>query len=50
MAGNGNDRVGACSLDQASLDVWDFADLDEAASAALEVYGADAVTAAAHCA
>lgn len=50
MAGNGNDRVHASSLDQASLDIWDFADPDEAANAALEVYGADAITAAAHCA
>ncbi|CDX21374.1 conserved hypothetical protein [Mesorhizobium plurifarium] len=50
MAANGNDRVHARFLDQASLDVWDFANPDEAANAALEVYGADAITAAAHCA
>lgn len=48
MAGNGNDCVHATSLNQASLDVWDFADPDEAAVAAIEVYEADRITAAAH--
>jgi len=50
MAANGNDRVHARSFDQGSPDVWDFADPNEAANAALEIYGADAITAAAHCA
>lgn len=50
MGGNGNDRVHARSLEQASPNLWDFAGLNEAANAALEVYGADAITAAAHCA
>lgn len=48
MAGNGKDRVHARSLGRGSLDLWDFANPSEAADAALEVYGANAITAAAH--
>lgn len=50
MPGNHRDRIGADAPDRGSLTLWDFADPDEAAKAALDVYGPDATTASAHCA
>jgi hypothetical protein len=35
---------------RSSLTLWDFADPDEAVKVALDVYGSNATTAAAHCA
>lgn len=50
MAGNHGDRISAAAPNRGSLTVWNFADPNEAAKAALDVYGSDAATAAAHCA
>lgn len=50
MPGNDRDHIGTDALERGSLTLWDFADPDEAAKAALDIYGPDAMTAAAHCA
>ncbi|RWL77971.1 MAG: hypothetical protein EOR69_28515 [Mesorhizobium sp.] len=50
MAVNKRDRVGASPPSEDGLNLWDFADPNEAANAALDVYGPDTITAAAHCA
>lgn len=50
MPGNQRDRDSADRANRGSLSLWDFADPDEAAKAALDVYEPDATTAAAHCA
>lgn len=42
--------MGTKGSGRGNLTLWDLADPDEAANAALDVYGPDAATAAAHCA
>ncbi|BAV52623.1 Uncharacterized protein MLTONO_p0153 (plasmid) [Mesorhizobium loti] len=49
MPRNDQDQIGADGLDRGDFAFWDVAQPEEAVKAALDLYGPNAVTAAAHC-